>query len=317
MTEMRAVRYERYGPPDVLEVHSVPVPEPRSGEVLVRVSATSVNPVEAQVRAGRMRPMSGVRFPKGTGQDFTGEIVAVGTGGDASALGRRVWGTKLGLGSATAAEYVQVKESLTAEAPAGYDLVAAAALPTVGLTAITALRTVRVRAGCRLLIIGASGGIGSVAVQLARAAGARVFAVAAARNSEFCAGLGAEATFDYERLESLTAAPKFDAIIDLYGAALAQYRRRLAEGGRMISLASKGMGYVMLSSVLPGPRVRMAIMKPKRSDLDELAAAVVRGDLRSMVDEIYPLDSIAEAHRSIETGHSRGKRVIRIAGHQE
>ena len=312
MTEMRAVRYERYGPPDVLEVRNVPVPEPRSGEVLIRVSATSVNPVEAQVRAGRMRPMSGFRFPKGTGQDFSGEVVAVGPGVDPATVGRRVWGTKLGLGSATAAEYVQVKESLTAQAPAGYDLVAAAALPTVGLTAITGLRTVRVRPGSRVLVVGASGGIGSVAIQLARAAGARVSAVAAARNAEFCADLGADVTYDYQRLESLADAPRFDAIIDLYGASLGRYRRQLATGGRMISLASKGMGYVILSSVLPGPRVRMAMMKPKRADLDELAAAVVHGDLRSVVEETYPLDSIAEAHRSIESGHSRGKRVIRI-----
>ncbi len=312
MTEMRAVRYERYGPPEVLGVRSVPVPEPQSGEVLVRVCATSVNPVEAQVRAGGMRPMSGFRFPKGTGQDFAGEVVAVGPGVDPATVGRRVWGTKLGLGSATAAEYVQVKESLTAQAPAGYDLVAAAALPTVGLTAITALRTVRVRPGSRVLVVGASGGIGSVAIQLAHAAGARVSAVAAARNAEFCADLGAEVTYDYQRLESLADAPKFDAIIDLYGASLGQYRRHLATRGRMISLASKGMGYVILSSVLPGPRVRMAMMKPKRADLDELAAAVVDGDLRSVVEETYPLDSIADAHRSIESGHSRGKRVIRI-----
>ncbi|HEU4946478.1 MAG TPA: NAD(P)-dependent alcohol dehydrogenase [Kribbella sp.] len=311
---MRAVRYERYGPPEVLEVRKVPVPVPRSGEVLVKVHATSVNPVEAQVRSGRMRPMSGYRFPKGTGEDFAGEVVAVGPGVDATAVGRLVWGTQLGLNSAAAAEYIRVKESATAAAPPGLGAVAAATLPTVGLTALTALRAVRVPTGGKLLVVGASGGIGSVTVQLARAAGTRVATVSSERNLGLCRDLGAEWTYDHTRLDRLPAGPEFDSIVDLHGACLSTYRERLKRGGRMTTMAAKGMAYALLSVALPGPRVRLARMKPSRAGLDELAGLVERGELRPVVDQVYPLEAIADAHRSVETGHSRGKRAVRVAG---
>lgn len=317
---MRAARYDRYGPPEVLTVRRVPVPEPRSGQVLVKVIATSVNPVETMVRSGKMRLVSGLRFPttpgnagKGTGEDFTGEIVAAGPGVDATAVvGRSVWGMALGLNRAAAAEYLRVKESLTAPAPEDTDLVAAAGLPLVALTALTALRTVQVTAGGRLLVVGASGGVGSATVQLARARGAHVAAVSSAANAELCAGLGAERTYDYAHPESLPAAREFDAVIDTAGVSLGTYRRLLRPGGRMVTLAVKGAPYAMTSLARPGPRVRLAQVRARRKDLNELAGHVERGELRPVVDRVYPLEEIAEAHRSLETGHGRGKRVIRI-----
>lgn len=312
-TTMRAARYERYGPPEVLEVHAVPVPEPRAGEVLVRVDATSVNPAEALVRSGGMRLLSGRRFPRGTGQDFAGEIVATGPGVNRSLLGLRVWGTALGLNSATAAEYVAIRESLTASAPARLDPVSAAALPTVGLTALLALRTVRIAAGARLLVVGASGGIGSVVVQLARAASARVATVSSREAEEFCRELGAAETYDYRRPELLPAGRRFDAIVDLHGTALATYRARLRRGGRMVTLAARGMGYALWSAALPGPRVRLAQAKATRDGLARLAGHVERGELRPVVQRVYPLEEIAEAHRALERGGSRGKRVVRVA----
>ncbi|MGC4937950.1 NAD(P)-dependent alcohol dehydrogenase [Kribbella sp. DT2] len=314
---MRAVRYDRYGPPDVLKVQEVPVPTPGRGEVLVKVVGTSVNPVDAEIRGGRLRPMSGWRFPKGTSQDFTGEIVAVGTDVDVALAGRLVWGATPGLSSATAAEYIRVRESAAAPAPEGQDLLTTAALPTVGLTALMALRAVRVEAGHRVLVVGAAGGVGSATTQLAVAKGAQVTAVAGPGGADFCTGLGAEQVYDYADPEalaaSLAAAPPYDAVVDCAGRSLARYRRRLRSGGRMITLSSKGMGYAVLSAILPGPRVRVAVLKARRADLDELAGFVGRGELRALVDQIYPLAAIAEAHRSIETGHSRGKRVIQVS----
>nr|WP_241755592.1 NAD(P)-dependent alcohol dehydrogenase [Actinomadura sp. RB99] len=314
---MRAVRYERYGPPDVLQVHKVPVPQPGKGEVLIRVHATSVNPAEAQVRAGKMRVMSGFRFPKGTGEDFTGQIVAAGPGVDSSVVGRRVWGSKVGLNSATAAEYICLDESLTAPAPVGHDLVTAAALPTVGLTALLALRTVGLHPEHSLLVVGASGGVGSATVQLAAAKGARVTTISSGANTDLCLGLGAEQAYAHELPEQLPAGQEFDAVIDLNGTSMGTYRRRLRQGGRMASLSAKGMGYAMLSALLPGPRARMARMKPTRAHLNELADHVERGDLRPVLHKVYAMEEIAEAHRSMETGHSRGKRVVRIADDPE
>ncbi|WP_052852598.1 NAD(P)-dependent alcohol dehydrogenase [Streptomyces avicenniae] len=311
-TTMRAVRYRKYGPPEVLEVAEVPVPAPAAGQVLVKVHASSVNPVEAQVRAGRMRPVSGFRFPKGIGQDFTGEVVAVGAGADGSLVGRDVWGCVLAVGAATTAEYVCVKESLVGDLPPGADPVEAAALPTVGLAALAAVRAVGVGPGRRALVVGASGGIGSVALQLCRALGAEVAAVSAADNAEFCAELGATETYDYADLGPLAGAAAFDAVIDLHGTSLGAYRGRLGRGGRMVTLAARGMGYAALSLVLPGPRVRVTRAKASRDGLAALAGHVTRGELRPVVAKVYPMERIAEAHRAAETGHSRGKRVVQV-----
>ncbi|MES4908883.1 MULTISPECIES: NAD(P)-dependent alcohol dehydrogenase [unclassified Streptomyces] len=311
-TQMRAVRFERYGPPDVLTVQKVAVPEPGAGQVLVKAFGSSVNPAEAQVRAGKFKLLTGSKFPKGIGEDFSGEIVAVGEGVERSLVGRRVWGTDLGLKSETTAEYIVVKESVTAWAPSRHDPVTLAALPTVGLTALLALRTVGVKAGGRVLIVGAAGGVGSAAVQLAHALGARVATVSGSANTDLCRELGAVAAYEYARLSTDPITEKFDAVIDLYGADPGVYRSLLVKGGRMVCLAAKGMGYSMKSAFLPGPRVRTARMKPSRADLDTLARHVEKGELRAVVEQIYPMEEIAEAHRAVETGHSRGKRVIQI-----
>ncbi|GAA3889082.1 NAD(P)-dependent alcohol dehydrogenase [Streptomyces sedi] len=314
---MRAVRYDRYGPPEVLKVAHVPMPKPGPGQVLVKVHASSVNPVEAQVRAGKMRPMSGLRPPKGIGQDFAGEVVAAGPKADDGLVGSRVWGTTFALGAANTAEYITVRESLVASVPSGLDLVNAAALPTVGLTALVALDAANVQRGQRLLIVGAAGGIGSALIQIAHAKGVEVATVSSGDNLAFCSDLGAKETYDYARLVALERSDTFHAVVDLHGAHLGAYRSRLRPGGRIVTLAAKGMGYAMLSLLLPGPRVRLARARPKKELLVELAKLVETGDLRPVVENVYPLERIAEAHRAVESGHSRGKRVIQVVGDVE
>lgn len=259
---MRAAQYHRYGPPEVLRVQRIPVPEPQRGEVMVRVFGTSVNPADAMVRAGKFKLFSGRSFPRGTGYDFAGVIAAVGPGVDPASVGQRVWGTKPTLNSAMTAEYVCVDEALTARAPERLDLVTAAALPTVGLTALLALRTVELAAGQSVLIVGAAGGVGSAALQLAGvpAPGARVGAVCSADNADSCLKLGAETTFDYgdlTRLRQPAARRMFDAIIDLHGADIGFYRRLVKRQGRIVSLSAKSLGYSLLvSPFTPGPKVR-------------------------------------------------------------
>lgn len=313
MTEqMRAARYHRYGPPEVLQVEHVPMPAPGRREVLVRVRATSVNPSEALVRAGKMRLLSGFRFPKGTGQDFAGEVEAVGPGADTALLGRQVWGTRLGLGAAAAAEYLRVPARLVAATPAGLTPPDAAALPTVGLTALMALRAARVRSGSAVLVVGASGGVGSATVQLARAAGAEVTTVSSPVNTDFCTELGAHKAYAYTEPHALGTVT-FDAVIDLHGKGLPPYRRRVRRGGRMLSLSPRAMVYALGTALRPGPLVRLAQLKPTTDDLDRLAGHIAAGELRAVVDHVYPLADIAAAHRDQETGHSRGKRVIHVA----
>ncbi|SDS22968.1 NAD(P)-dependent alcohol dehydrogenase [Jiangella sp. DSM 45060] len=310
---MLAARHHRYGDPDVLQVDTVDVPRPGPREVLVRVHGASVNPSDALFRSGRLR--FGARLPRGTGLDLAGEVAAVGEGVDDLTVGDRVWGYRGGLPKrlGTMAEYAVMTAGRCAPAPAAVDLVAAAALPTVGLTALQVLRdALRVRPGDRVLIVGASGGVGSAAVQLAAAMGATVVAVAGPGNADLCRDLGAADVWDHTALPE-PAGCGFDAVADLHGARVRDYRRLLRRDGRMATTATRGVPFALASTVLRGPRVRVVQVKARRDDLATLARHVDDGTLRPVVERRYPLERIAAAHHAAETGHARGKRVIELA----
>ncbi|MDX2941733.1 MULTISPECIES: NAD(P)-dependent alcohol dehydrogenase [Streptomyces] len=312
---MRAVRYDRYGGPEVLSVGAVPRPSPGPGQVLVRVHASSVNPIDVKIRSGGMRLVTGRRFPKRTGGDFAGEVVALGGKVTDVTVGEHVWGILSDVSGRTGAagEYVLAKPQAISTAPSGTDLVSAAALPAVGITALQALRdTLRLRSGQRLLVVGASGGVGSAAVQLAHAWGAHVTTVAGAANTSFCRELGADVALDYATTPPNALKRQFDAILDCHGSAVRDYRRALRPGGRIASPSAGAIPFALLSTVLPGPRVRLLMAGPRRADLKTLADHVDRKELRPVVERVYPLDEIQDAHRATETGHARGKRVIRL-----
>ncbi|MFJ1455619.1 NADP-dependent oxidoreductase [Nocardia sp. N2S4-5] len=308
---MRAVEYDRYGEPEVLTVRTVPRPEPGPRQVLVRVRAAAVNPADVKIRSGAMRLLSGRRFPKRTGIEFSGTVVAAGPRVTGIAVGEQVWGSigDVAGKSGAAAEYVAVDAKAVGPAPASIELSRAAALPTGGVTALRGLRdTLKLAAGQDLLIIGAAGGVGSAAVQLGVAMGAKVSAVAGPANHELCRDLGATQTFDYA--EPATATGRFDAILDCHGTALGRYRRLLRRRGRILTVAPSGMGYALLSAALPGPRVRLIVVQPHRKDLADLAKYVDSGQLRPVIEDVYPLDDIAKVHTLVETGHARGKRLL-------
>jgi D-arabinose 1-dehydrogenase-like Zn-dependent alcohol dehydrogenase len=208
---MRLVTYDRYGPADVLSVTTAPVPRPRPGEVLVRVLAVSVNGGELAMRAGRLLPFSGKRFPKRVGIDLAGEVAEAGN--SRFAVGDLVWG-QVGRRPRSAAEYVAVRPELLDHVPAGLDAVQAVSLP-VGTTAITALRDLAALApGERLLVRGATGGVGYVGVQLGKAMGAHVTGLASAGNLDLVKELGADEAIDYRAPGDLG---RFDVILDTVG----------------------------------------------------------------------------------------------------
>ncbi|WP_092862757.1 NAD(P)-dependent alcohol dehydrogenase [Quadrisphaera sp. DSM 44207] len=323
---MRRAQYDRYGPPEVLRVAEVPVPVPGPGEVLVRVHATSVNGGELLARSGRLRWVTRGPFPRGTGVDFAGEVAHVDgspTGPGDLAVGDRVWGVlprrQYASGRAgAAAEHVAVPAGHVAPSPAGLDLVRAAALPVVGTTAITALRDqVRLQPGERLLVRGASGGVGSVAVQLGRALGARVTGLASRRHLDLVRELGAE-----EALDRAQVAPDdlgtFDVVLDTAGSDLAAYRRLLGPRGRMVTITpdfthlAASAGYLAGSVVFGSRRVRFFTGTPTRPLLAALTAHVEAGEVRPVVDTVHPLAGIAGAHRAAGAGGSRGKHVVRL-----
>jgi NADPH:quinone reductase-like Zn-dependent oxidoreductase len=323
VSEMRAALYDRYGPPEVLYEGTVPEPVAEPGEVLVRVHACSVNGGEPAGRAGQVRVVTGLvgrGFPKRTGMDFAGEVADPGPAGSGLAAGDRVWGMlprRQMFGSA--AEFVAVSPDRMAPAPAGLDLVHAAALPAVGTTAIAALRDrARLAAGDRLLVRGASGGVGSVAVQLGRAWGAHVTGLAGAQSLDFVRDLGADEAFDYA-----TTAPAdlglFDVVLDTVGTGMRAYRRLLAPGGRMVAIAFDtanpvaSVSQLLASTVFGSRRVRFFSSDPARPLFAELTRLTESGAVRPVVDTVYPLADIAAAHRALERGGVRGKNVVRVA----
>ncbi|MFI0263151.1 NAD(P)-dependent alcohol dehydrogenase [Streptomyces sp. NPDC017056] len=313
---MRAVQYDRFGPPEVLRVNEVPVPRPGPGEVLVEVHAAGVDAGEIAFRSGRMRGISRARFPRGIGGDFTGRVSATGPGVHAWQAGDAVWGLMPHFTFGSMADYVRVPQERLARAPKNLSLLEAAALPVSGTTALTALTDkARLASGERLLVRGATGGVGSVAVQLGKTLGAHVTALASAHNLDWITTLGADAALDYRttRPEDLG---RFDVIVDVVGTDLGTYQARLARKGRMVSLAFDADR--MLTSVL-GSGLRAAVAprrfklfsnNPSADRIAELTRFAESGGIRPVIDAVFPMADIAEAHRRLEGGGVRGKYVI-------
>ncbi|MER5551135.1 NAD(P)-dependent alcohol dehydrogenase [Streptomyces sp. NPDC002793] len=316
MNDMRAALYDSYGPPDVLHIGRVPVPTLEQGQVLVRVHAVSVNGGELHGRAGRVRLVTGRTFPQRTGLDFAGEVAEVDPAVTGLRPGDRVWGV-LPRTFGSAAEYVAVRPRNLAYVPENIGLVEAASLP-VGTTAITALRSkARLKAGERLLVRGGAGGVGTIAVQLGKALGAHVTALAGTKNLDFVRELGADEAHSYA-----TTGPddlgRFDVVMDTVGTELRAFRGLLAPGGRMVTIAFDldhavtSLGYMLASTVHGRGRVRFFSGNPTHDLLAELARYAESGAIRPVVDTVHPLAEIAAAHRALEAGGVRGKHVIRV-----
>ncbi|GAA3741318.1 NAD(P)-dependent alcohol dehydrogenase [Streptomyces tremellae] len=318
MDDMRAVLHDSYGPPEVLYVGAVPVPEPGPGEVLVRVRAASVNGGETAARAGRLKLLTGRSFPQRVGIDFAGEVAGAGHGVTGLREGDPVWGLLPRTRFGSAADYVVVRPRRLARAPEGLTAVEAVSLLAGGTTGHTALvGKAGLRPGERLLVRGGAGGVGSVAVQLGAALGARVTALAGPGNLDFVRGLGAHEALDYTTTGpgSLGA---FDVVLDTVGAGQEAYRRLLAPGGRMVAIAfdldhmATGLARMAGSAVHGSRRTRFFSGNPDHGLLARVARYAEDGILRPVVDTVRPLAEIAAAHRALEAGGVRGKHVVRI-----
>jgi NADPH:quinone reductase-like Zn-dependent oxidoreductase len=285
---------------------------------LVRVHGAGVGGGEVVIRAGKIASVTGRQFPRGTGNDFAGEVAEVGIGVVGYKPGDRVWGIMPYGTFGSVAEFVSVPVARIAFAPKSLDLVEVASLPVVGTTAIRALRVeAALRSGERLLVRGASGGMGAVAIQLGKAIGAQVTGLANARNLDWVRSLGADHAFDYAR-----TAPRdlgqFDVILDVVGTEMESYRRLLAPGGRMVGLSFDhdhlflSLVYLLATSVYGSRRVRSFSNNPDQSTIAELTSLVDEGVIKPVVDRVWSMSEIADAHRALERGGVRGKYVIRL-----
>jgi NADPH:quinone reductase-like Zn-dependent oxidoreductase len=311
---MRAAAYDRYGDADVVGVRETADEPPGRGEVRLDVRAAALNPKDVMVRKGRYRWLSGGRFPKRPGLDVAGVVVDVGSGVDASLVGARVAGMLDGFRAATGtlAERVNVPASQITRIEESLSFGAAAALPLAGCTALQALRDAgRLRAGERVCILGASGGVGTLAIGLARHLGAHVTAVGSARSVDLLASLGADVVLDRDRDEPFRDR-RYDLVLDAFGKTrLGVARPAIARGGRYVSLVpSAGLVGDLVRAPLMGVRARTVVVRPRGADLALLVRLAATGELRPVIDSTFSLDDVAEAMRRLETRSAHGKVIV-------
>lgn len=314
---MRALVYDRYGSVDVLELREVPRPEPRPGEVLVRVHAAALNPKDSFVRKGRFRALSGRRFPKYVGCDFAGEVAAVGRGVTHVAAGARVFGMldEYAYRRGTVAEYAVARAREVAAMPSSLSFGEAAALPLVSLTALQALLNIaRLGRGDRLCIHGASGGVGTAAIQIAKALGAHVTTTSSAANVGFCRELGADEALDYAADAPFSGARRFRVVLDAFGnQSLARVRRALDRGGVYVTTVPSARIVRDAARTLFGhPRARLVVVRPRREDLETVSRLVAEGRLHPVIDRTVALEDAISGIRHLETKRTRGKIVVMI-----
>ena len=322
---MRAAVQFRYGPPSVLEVCEVARPQPGPGDVLVQVGAAAVHPGDYFVMTGEpyvLRLAFGFRRPRHgiPGRDLAGVVTAVGKDVTDVRPGDEVFGWST---AGTLAEYACVPAGHLVPVPAGLSLVEAAAVPTSALTALQALRDIaNVRPGQTVLITGASGGVGSFAVQIAKAFGAEVTGVCSTRNVGLVRSLGADHVVDYSETDFTSTGQRYDVILDNVEAhPLAAVRRALTPTGTLIPNSGRGgrwlgpLGRIVTARVLSGftrQRLKPLISVEKQRDLLTLADLLATGQVTPLIDRTYPLDEAADALRYVGAGHTRGKVVVTV-----
>ena len=320
---MNAAVHDRYGDADVIRVGRRPVPAVADDEVLVKVAAAGLDRGTWHLLTGQpylVRLAVGLRRPRMPvlGRDVAGTVVATGSAVRRLALGDSVFGVATG----SFAEYTSAKERKLSRSPDALSPAEAAVLGISGMTALQAIDAARPKTGSSVLIIGASGGVGSYAVQIAHGRGARVTGVARAAKADAVRSLGAERVIAYDSASGDDYGGPYDAIVDTGGdTALSRLRHMLAPRGTLVIVGGEGgdavtgMGRQMHARILSPfvhQRLTFVVNRERQSDLERLRRLVEDGTVRPVVDTVYPLDQAAEAVRHLVGGHSTGKVAIAI-----
>ncbi len=312
---MRAMFYRRPGPPEVLEYGDLPEPAISDRQILVAVRAAGVNPVDWKMRRMRLR-LPWQRWPMIPGSDLAGEVARVGRAVTRFRPGDAVYAMLSPFSGGACAEYAAVPDGRAARKPDRLTFVEAAAVPLAGLAALQSLRDLgRIRSGQRVLINGASGGVGSFAVQIAKVYGAHVTAVAGRTSADFVKSLGADHVIDYQTEDFTKSDARYDLIFDaVAGRSFRACRPVLAPTGVYVTtLPSAGtIVQMILGTIVGGRRARLLNVRSRGADLDVLTGWIEAGTVRPRIERVYPLAKTAEAHAHSETGHVRGKLVISV-----
>ncbi len=315
---MKAWTFARYGGPEVLEWVELPDPVPGKGEIVVRVVAAALNPLDWKLRAGQFKVMTAGRLPRGVGYDYAGVVESVGDGVVRLKPGHAVVGIVNPVDSRNAAmaERVCATEALATVKPLSVTFTDGASLPGAGITAVQALREAGLATGQRVLVVGAAGGVGSFAVQVAKDAGAHVTAVASTEGQEFLAGLAPDRAIDYRREDWKALPERFDIVFDASGTStFPPCRRLLAPGGAFVhSLPNAALyGWSWWLKLTARERCMPVMERPNLVDLQKLVGMAAEGRLRSVVTRIGRPEDVPELQREMARGHNRGKIVVRFA----
>jgi NADPH:quinone reductase-like Zn-dependent oxidoreductase len=304
-----AARYHEYGPSEVLKLDEVPKPEPGPGEVLVRVHAAGVNPIDWKFRAGYLEQYMPLELPSTPGLDLAGTVDTVAPGVTEFAPGDAVFGR----GAGTYAEYAVAPAGTLAHKPAGMSFDEAATLGVGGITAWAGLFDIAgLEPGQRLLVQGGAGGVGALVVQLGRWKGAHVIATTSTGNVEFVRSLGADEVVDYTQVQFEDVVADIDVVYDTVGGEITERSWGvLKPGGWLITIggmvdADKAAALGVKASGVQGPEVSAPI-------LQQLAGLIEAGALKPEIGHVFPLAEAAAAHAASETGHGRGRIVLHIA----
>ena len=318
---MKAILFEKYGSPDVLAMKEVEKPTPKDDEVLVKVHAVAVNPLDWHRMRGApfvVRFTDGLRKPKDTriGADVAGHVEAVGTNVTQFQAGDAVYGE---IGAGALAEYACVSEKAVVAKPANISFVEAAAVPVAALTALQGLRDHgQLQTGQTVLINGASGGVGTFAVQIAKVFGAKVTAVCSTRNVEMVRSLGADHLIDYTKEDLTKRDQAYDLILDNVGnLSVSNYKRALKPNGIAVvagfTTLRRMLPVIMLgglSSKFGDKKIASMLAQPNQADLLYLNELLEASKVTSVIDKCYPFNESADAIRYLEEGHARGKVVV-------
>jgi NADPH:quinone reductase-like Zn-dependent oxidoreductase len=322
---MKAIVQERYGSADALALREIENPRVRDDDVLVRVLAASAHMGDWHVMTGLpylFRVVNGVRAPKTAvrGTNFAGRIESVGSDVTHFGPGDEVFGICAG----SFAESAIAQTNKIAPKPANLSFEQAATVPTSGMTALQGLRDVgKVQPGQKVLVIGAAGGVGSFAVQIAKAFGAHVTGVCSGTKVDLVRSLGADAVIDYTREDVATSGERYDLILDTAGnRGLSHLRRALAPRGTLVLVGAEGGGRwfgslsrnlkAMVVSPFISQKLAMFVTKENADDLAALKDLVESGKVSPLIDQTFPLDKVPEALSYLERGHARGKVVITV-----
>lgn len=310
---MKAAVYDRYGDPSVFRIAEVKEPRMKADEVLVEVKASSINPVDWKIRKGNLRVLSGYKFPRFAGSDFSGVVRASNIPGYKP--GDKVYGMLTPLKGGAFAQLLTAKAKNICLQPSNLDFHEAAAIPLAGLTALQTMKYKgNIKPGYHVLINACCGGVGHLALQYCKAIKVKVTGICSATKVETAYQLGADRVIDYQREDIYAGDDAYDIILDPIGNIdFNQMKKKMTGNGIMISFGkSLSNATAAVYSLFTRKKLKLFLTTPSHEDLEELKNLVEQGKIKPVIHKIFPFDQIAAAHEESELGHAAGKIAVSV-----